>query len=154
MASLNKVLLIGRCTRDPEKRSTPSGMVVVELGLAVNRRYKSNSGEDREEVCFVDVTVWGKTAELCAESLRKGSPVFIEGRLKLDQWEKDGQKRSKMGVVAENVQFLDRRRDGEPGDAPGDMPPSRGASRSGGGAGRKMSGDDVPPGGPDDDIPF
>jgi single-strand DNA-binding protein len=154
MASLNKVLLIGRCTRDPEKRSTPSGMVVVELGLAVNRRYKSNSGEDREEVCFVDVTVWGKTAELCAESLRKGSPVFIEGRLKLDQWEKDGQKRSKMGVVAENVQFLDRRRDGEPGDAPGDAPPSRGASRPASGGGRKTGGDDVPPGGPDDDIPF
>lgn len=153
MASLNKVLLIGRCTRDPEKRSTPSGMVVVELGLAVNRRYKSNTGEDREEVCFVDVTVWGKTAELCAESLRKGSPVFIEGRLKLDQWEKDGQKRSKMGVVAENVQFLDRRRDGEPGDAPGDAP-ARGASRAGGGTVRKSGGDDVPPGGPDDDIPF
>lgn len=153
MASLNKVLLIGRCTRDPEKRSTPSGMVVVELGLAVNRRFKSSSGEDREEVCFVDVTVWGKTAELCAESLRKGSPVFVEGRLKLDQWEKDGQKRSKMGVVAENVQFLDRRRDAEYGDAPADSaPPSRPASRSSGGS-RKPA-DDVPPGGPDDDIPF
>lgn len=152
MASLNKVLLIGRCTRDPEKRSTPSGLVVVELGLAVNRRFKSSSGEDREEVCFVDVTVWGKTAELCAEYLRKGSPVFIEGRLKLDQWEKDGQKRSKMGVVAENVQFLDRpRREAEYGDAPADAPPSRGGARPAGG--RKPA-DDVPPGGPDDDIPF
>ena len=154
MASLNKVLLIGRCTRDPEKRSTPSGQVVVELGLAVNRRFKSNSGEDREEVCFVDVTVWGKTAEMCAESLRKGSQVFVEGRLKLDQWEKDGQKRSKMGVVAENVQFLDRRRDAEYGDAPADAAPARGGARPSG-AGRKPSAaDDVPPNGSDDDIPF
>jgi single-strand DNA-binding protein len=153
MASLNKVLLIGRCTRDPEKRSTPSGQVLVEFGLAVNRRFKSNSGEDREEVCFVDVTVWGKTAELCAESLRKGSSVFIEGRLKLDQWEKDGQKRSKMGVVAENVQFLDRRRDAEYGDAPADAAPSRSGGRSSGAA-RKPAGDDVPPNGADDDIPF
>lgn len=154
MASLNKVLLIGRCTRDPEKRSTPSGLVVVELGLAVNRRFKSSSGEDREEVCFVDVTVWGKTAELCAENLRKGSPVFIEGRLKLDQWEKDGQKRSKMGVVAENVQFLDRpRRDAEFGDAPAEAAPSRSTSRPAGGR-KPAAADDVPPGGPDDDIPF
>lgn len=108
MASLNKVLLIGRCTRDPDKRSTPAGMTVTELGIAVNRRHKSSNGEEREEVCFVNVTVWGKTGDLCAEYLRKGSPVFVEGRLKLDEWEKDGQKRSKMGVVAENVQFLDR----------------------------------------------
>lgn len=110
MASLNKVLLIGRLTRDPEKRSTPSGMVVVELGIAVNRRFKSGAGEDKEEVCFVDVTVWGKTADACAEHLRKGSECFIEGRLKLDQWEKDGQKRSRMTVVADGVQFLDRRK--------------------------------------------
>ena len=109
MASLNKVLLIGRCTRDPEKRSTPSGMVVVELGLAVNRRYKSNSGEDREEVCFVDVTVWGKTAELCAEYLRKGSQFFVEGRLKLDEWEKDGQKRSKLEVIVDEIEFMNSR---------------------------------------------
>lgn len=115
MASLNKVLLIGRLTRDPEKRNTPSGLTVVELGIAVNRRFKSGAGEDREEVCFIDVTVWGKTAEACAEHLRKGSECFIEGRLKLDQWEKDGQKRSKIAVVAESVQFLDRKQ-AEPRD--------------------------------------
>lgn len=113
MASLNRVLLIGRLTRDPNKRATPAGLVVVELGIAVNRRFKSNGGEDREEVCFVDVTVWGKSAEWCAESLGKGSAVFVEGRLKLDQWEKDGQKRSRMTVVAENVQGLDRAKGGD-----------------------------------------
>ena len=155
MATLNKVLLIGRCTRDPEKRSTPSGQVVVELGLAVNRRFKSSTGEDREEVCFVNVTVWGKTGELCAEYLRKGSSCFVEGRLKLDEWEKDGQKRSKMGVVAENVQFLDRPRSGggDYGDAPSDAPPARASGRPQA-AGRKPApADDVPPGGPDDDLP-
>jgi single-strand DNA-binding protein len=156
MAALNKVLLIGNCTRDPEKRTTPSGLVVVELGVAVNRRYKASTGEEREEVCFVDVTVWGKSGELCAEYLRKGSQVFIEGRLKLDTWEKDGQKRSKMGVVAENVQFLDRpRRDAEFGGAPSDAAPARPSSRPAQASTRKpASADDVPPGGPDDDIPF
>lgn len=150
MASLNKVMLIGRLTRDPDKRSTPSGLVVVEMGLAVNRRYKSSAGEDKEEVCFVNVTVWGKTGEHCAEYLRKGSPIFVEGRLKLDEWEKDGQKRSKMTVVAENVQFLDRRKDADVGDAPSDG----GATRRPGGGGKPPRTDDVPPGGPDDDIPF
>jgi single-strand DNA-binding protein len=107
MASLNKVLLIGRLTRDPEKRSTPSGMAVTEMRVAVNRKYKASSGEDREETCFVNVTVWGKQAEACAEYLQKGSPLFIEGRLKSDEWEKDGQKRSSLSVVAERVQFLE-----------------------------------------------
>lgn len=114
MASLNKVLLIGRLTRDPEKRSTPAGLTVCEIGLAMNSRYTTKDGQAREEVCFVDVTVWGKTAEACAEHLRKGASVFIEGRLKLDQWEKDGQKRSRMTVVADGVQFLDQRKASAP----------------------------------------
>lgn len=154
MASLNKVLLIGRLTRDPEKRATPSGMAVAELGLAVNRRYKANNGEDREEVCYVNVTVWGKQAETCAEYLRKGSPIFVEGRLKLDEWEKDGQKRSKLGVVAERVQFLDsgsRKSRGEYGDAPPDEPA---ASRSGGRAATPAHDDPPIHTEPEDDLPF
>lgn len=152
MASLNKVIIIGNLTRDPEKRVTPSGMAVVELRLAVNRRYKSNTGEERDEVCYLDVTVWGRTGEACAEYLRKGSSVLVEGRLKMDQWEKDGQKRSKISVVAEVVQFLDRASGrsggGEIGDvAPASASPARGA--------RPQSADDIPPGGPgEDDIPF
>ncbi|HMP77257.1 MAG TPA: single-stranded DNA-binding protein [Kiritimatiellia bacterium] len=157
MASLNKVLLIGRLTRDPEKRSTPSGMAVAELGMAVNRRYKASNGEDREETCFLNVTVWGKTAELCAEYLRKGSPLFVEGRLKLDEWEKDGQKRSKLGVVAERVQFLDSGSRGGGGgggggrrdysDAPDEPAPPR--SRA-----APAPHDDATPAEADDDLPF
>ena len=145
MATLNKVLLIGRLTRDPEKRSTPAGLVVVELGISVNRRFKSNNGEDREEVCFVDVTVWGKTAEACADNLRKGSSVFIEGRLKLDQWEKDGQKRSRMTVVADGVQFLDHRKGGA---SEGQDRPSAPAQRP------SAPVDQVQNDGGGDDIPF
>lgn len=110
MASVNKVFLIGRLTRDPEKRVTPSGMAVVEMGLAMNSKYTLKDGTKREDVCFVGVTAFGKTADLCAEYLRKGSTCFVEGRLKLDEWEKDGQKRSKLAVVAEVVQFLDQRK--------------------------------------------
>lgn len=110
MASVNKVILIGRLTKDPDKRSTPSGLIVVDMGLAMNNKFKAKDGTQREEVTFVSVTVWGKTGELCAEYLRKGSMCFIEGRLKLDEWEKDGQKRSKLTVVAETVQFLDQRK--------------------------------------------
>lgn len=106
MPDLNKVLLMGRLTRDPELRKTPSGMAVAEASLAINRRYRSSPGEDREEVCFVNVTVWGKSAEAMARYTQKGATVLVEGRLKLDEWEKDGQKRSRLGVVAERVQFL------------------------------------------------
>ena len=105
MANLNKVMLIGNLTRDPELKYTPSGTAVAEMTLAVNRKFKQ--GDDwKEEACFVDVTVWSRQAENCAEYLKKGSQAFVEGRLKLDQWEQEGKKRSKLGVVAENVQFL------------------------------------------------
>ncbi|MBA3650562.1 MAG: single-stranded DNA-binding protein [Chthoniobacterales bacterium] len=111
MANLNKVLLMGNLTRDPEVRYTPKGTAVAELGIAVNRVYSGENGEKREEVTFVDVTVWGRTAENVGEYLKKGRPVFVEGRLQLDSWEdkQSGQKRNKLKVVADNVQFLGSR---------------------------------------------
>ena len=118
MATLNKVMLIGNLTRDPEVRYTPSGSAVSDIRLAVSRKYKTASGQEKEETCFVSVTVWGRQAETAGEYLRKGSPVFVEGRLKLDEWEKDGQKQSRLTVVAERVQFLSAPRRGEVGDAP------------------------------------
>lgn len=107
MANLNKVFLIGNLTRDPELRYTPGGTAVANLGLAVNRRFKDSSGELKEEVCFLTVTVWDKQAEACCEYLTKGRPVFVEGVLQSRFWEtSDGQKRSAIDVRAERVQFL------------------------------------------------
>jgi len=106
MANLNKVFLIGNLTRDPELRYTQGGMAVTDLNLAVNSRYTDKDGAKKEQTTFVTVTVWGRRAEVACEFLSKGRPVFIEGRLKYDTWEKDGQKRSKLSVVAENFQFL------------------------------------------------
>ena len=106
MANLNKVLLIGNLTADPELRYTPNGTAVADLRLAVNR-YSSRSEDKRDDTVFVDVVVWQKQAENCSQYLSKGRPVFIEGRLQLDTWESpQGEKRSKIRVVAENVQFL------------------------------------------------
>jgi len=109
MASLNKVLLLGNLTRQPELRYTSGGMAVCEFGLAMNRRFNVNN-QDREEVCFVDIVVWGKQGENCGKYLEKGSQIMLEGRLQLDQWQdKDtGAKRSKLRVVAEMVQFLSK----------------------------------------------
>ncbi len=108
MASFNKVMLMGNLTRDVEIRHTPSNMAVGNFGIAVNRKYKTQSGEQREEVTFVDCEAWGRTAEVMAQYLGRGRPVFIEGRLKLDQWEdkNGGGKRSKLSVVVENFQFI------------------------------------------------
>ncbi len=119
MASYNKVLLLGNLTRDPELRVTPKGTPVCQFGLAVNRQYKDESGQTREEVTFVDLEAWGKQAETIAKFLTKGRPLFVEGRLKFDQWDDktSGQKRSKLKVVLENFQFLGGR-EGGPG-APG-----------------------------------
>lgn len=106
MASLNKVFLMGNLTRDPELRYTPSGSAVASFGVAVNRKYKQGD-EVKEDVCFVDVTVWGKQAENCAEYLSKGRGVMVEGRLNYRSWEtEEGQKRNKLDVVANNIQFL------------------------------------------------
>ena len=107
MASYNKVLLMGNLTRDVELKSIAGNQSVAEIGLAVNRRFRTKEGEDREETTFVDCEAWGRTAEVMKQYLSKGRPVFIEGRLKLDQWtDKDGQKRSKMRVVIESFQFM------------------------------------------------
>ena len=115
MASFNRVILVGNLTRDVELKYTQSGTAVANVGLAVNDRRKDASGEWVEDTTFVDVTLWGRTAEVCSEYTRKGEPVLIEGRLKLDQWEQDGQKRSKLTVVGERLQLLAGRRDGGQG---------------------------------------
>ncbi len=113
MASYNKVLLMGNLTRDVELRAIGSGQSVAKIGLAVNRNFTTASGEKREEVTFVDCEAWGKQAEVMAKYLSKGRPVFIEGRLKLDQWEdKEGNKQSKLRVVVEGFQFVDSGRGG------------------------------------------
>lgn len=147
MASFNRVILVGNLTRDPEVRYTPGGTAVCDLGLAVNERRKNSSGEWVDEVLYVDVTLWGRTAEVAGEYLTKGAPVLIEGRLRLDTWEKDGEKRSKLRVVAERMQMLGSRQAGGNQSAGRTSPPTRtqapvedfGAV------------DDVPP---EDDVPF
>lgn len=117
MASFNKVILLGNLTRDPEVRYTPKGSAVCDLGLAVNRTYTLDNGEKREEVTFVDVVLWARLAEIAGEYLKKGRPVFIEGRLQLDTWDdkQSGQKRSKLRVIGETMQLLGSR----PGGAAG-----------------------------------
>src|SRR5438105_221602 len=114
MASFNKVILLGNLTRDPEVRYTPKGTAVTEIGMAINRTYTAENGEKREETTFVDVTLWGRTAEIAGEYLKKGRPVFIEGRLQLDTWDdkQSGQKRSKLKVIGETMQMLGRPRGG------------------------------------------
>jgi single-strand DNA-binding protein len=128
MASFNKVILLGNLTRDPELRYTPKGQAVARLGLAVNRSYKTESGETKEEVTFIDIDAWGKQAELIGQYLRKGSPLFVEGRLKLDQWDdkNTGQKTSKLRVVMEGFQFVGGPRSGEGGGGPGPSGPPSG----------------------------
>lgn len=123
MASYNKVLLMGNLTRDPEVRYTPKGTAVAELGLAVNRQYTADNGEKREETTFVDVTLWGRQAEVAAEYLKKGRAVFIEGRLQMDSWEdkQTGQKRSKLKVVGEGMQMVGARTGGGGGEGGGEF---------------------------------
>jgi len=155
VADFNKVMLMGNLTRDPEVRYTPSGTAVADLGLAVNRNFKGSDGQVKDETCFVRVTVWSRQAENCAQYLRKGSPVFVEGRLKYDEWEKDGQKQSRLSVVGERVQFLSSPRGAsfqDGGEAPA----------GGGSASQQGRAEAVPPppemaSGPEedeDDLPF
>jgi single-strand DNA-binding protein len=108
MANFNKVILAGNLTRDPDLRYTPKGMAIAKFGLAVNRVWKSETGENKEEVTFVDIDAFGKQAETISQYLKKGSPLLVEGRLRLDQWDdkQTGQKRSRLGVVLESFQFL------------------------------------------------
>ncbi len=153
MASYNRVILVGNLTRDPELRYTPSGTAVSDIGLAVNDRYKNASGEWVEEATFVDVTLWARTAEVASEYLSKGSPILVEGRLKLDTWEtNDGQKRSKLRVICERMQMLSGRGEGGAGRTQSRRPPQSDYSQAG------PSMDDYnspgPSSGPSDDIPF
>jgi single-strand DNA-binding protein len=139
MASLNKVFLIGNLTRVPELRYTPGGTAVADLRLAVNNNYTTQSGEKREDTCFLTVVVWGKQAESCREYLDKGSPILVEGRLQTRDWEtKDGQKRSVTEVVAVRVQFMGRGRATAPAAAAAPA--------------AEPFGEEVPAG--EDDVPF
>ncbi len=133
MAYLNKVFLIGNLTRDPELRVTPKGTAICQFGLAVNRQFKDESGQTRDETSFIDIEAWGKQGELVSKYLTKGSPAMVEGRLKLDQWEdkQSGQKRSKLKVVLENVQFLSGgNRAGQAGGAGGEAGGEEGVDQS------------------------
>jgi single-strand DNA-binding protein len=144
-ASFNRVILVGNLTRDPELRYTPSGTAVTDIGLAVNDRRKGPNGEWVEETTFVDVTLWGRTAEIATEYLSKGSSALIEGRLKLDTWETDGQKRSKLKVIGEKLQLLGGRAAGGQAGAGG---PKAGS------AGNKLEPSANFPEPTEDDIPF
>lgn len=119
MANLNRVLLIGNLTRDPELRVTPKGTAICQFGLAISRSFKDESGQTREEATFVDIEAWGKQGETIAKYCAKGRPLFVEGRLRFDQWEDktSGQKRSKLKVVLENFQFLGGREGGASGSS-------------------------------------
>lgn len=127
--SVNRVFLMGNLTRDVELKHTPSDQAVATIGVAVNRRYKTREGESREETTFVDCEAWGRTAEVMSQYLSKGRPVFIEGRLKLDQWDDrdTGKKRSKLLVVIENFQFVDS----APGKGGGQPAPAGAGASSG-----------------------
>lgn len=156
MASFNRVILVGNLTRDPELKYIPSGTAVSEIGLAVNDRVKKGD-QWVDETTFVDVTLWGRTAEIANEYLNKGSNVLIEGRLKLDSWEKDGQKRSKLRVVCDKMQMLGGKGGGEGGGGGQRSPGSRPAQQSRGGGDEysapapEYSSYGSPP---DDEIPF
>ena len=143
-ASINRVVLVGNLTRDPELRHTPSGTAVCSLRLAVNTRRKDESGQWIDKPNYFDITVWGQQGENCAQYLAKGRPVAIDGRLEWREWEaQDGAKRQAVEVVADSVQFLGGRMDAEGGGAPAYVP-----------AGAAAAGDDFPPSPADDDIPF
>jgi single-strand DNA-binding protein len=159
MANLNKVMIIGNVTRDPEVKYTPKGSAVTDLGIAVNRTYKV--GEERkEEVTYIDVTLWGRLAEIAGEYCRKGKPVYIEGRLQLDSWEDKatGQKRSKLRVVGEEMQLLGPKMGGSSsgGDEEYSERPARREQPSSGGGSGGFSRGSAPSQPPieEDDIPF
>jgi len=158
MASLNKVFLIGNLTRDPEVRFTSGGRPVCDLRLAVSRRFKRASGEDGEETLFISVVVWDKPGEACGKYLSKGAPVFVEGRLQMDEWEKDGRKTSTVRVLADRVQFLAPARRGEgggddagAGSSRSGAPASASPDDRGGSSGGAASGAESPD---DENLPF
>lgn len=144
--SFNKVILMGNMTRDVELRYTPSGTAVTDIGLAVNEKRKNAAGELVEDTTFVDVTLWGRNAEVAAEYLGKGSPILVEGRLKLDQWETDdGERRQKLKVVCERMQMVGSKKDGGGGGG--------NRSQSAPNQGQEGNGS-APSGGDDGDVPF
>ncbi|MEO1845217.1 MAG: single-stranded DNA-binding protein [Akkermansiaceae bacterium] len=149
MANLNKVMLIGNLTRDPELRYTPKGTAVADIGMAINRVRTNDQGERQEDTTFVDVTLWGRQAELAQQYLSKGRPVYIEGRLQMDTWEdkNSGQKRSKLKVVGENMQFIGS---GGGGGRPsgGEEQPAASQAQGGSPAAEEISDDE------EKDIPF
>ncbi|MEM0915823.1 MAG: single-stranded DNA-binding protein [Planctomycetota bacterium] len=168
MPNLNKVMLMGNLTRDPELRYTTSNMAVVNLGLAVNRRWTNKqTNQQQEETTFIDLEAWGRQAEVLNQYLRKGRPVYVEGRLKLDQWQdQSGNNRSKLKVVVENFQFIDNQGGGGQGGGGGGYDQQSGGGYGGGGGNRQQSRGGAPGGGqsgppapahepiPEDDIPF
>ena len=177
MASLNKVMLIGNLTRDPEVRYTPKGTAVTDIGLAVNRSYSTEGGDRREETTFVDITLWGRQAEIAGQYMKKGRPIYVEGRLQMDTWQdkQTGQNRSRLKIIGENFQFLGGRDDsgGGGGGGGGQQNYGGGGQQNYGGGGNQYDsgpppqqqgggGGGAPPsqgGGPDyseedDDIPF
>lgn len=151
MANYNKVILMGNLTRDPQLKYLPSNMAVCEFGMAVNHRWRDKDGNQREDVCFVDLACFGRGGEIINQYMTKGKPILVEGRLKYDSWEKDGQKRNRLSVVVENFQFVGARGDGPPGAGAGGPAPSRTSHE----VGPQRGGGYEPP--PDDagsDIPF
>jgi single-strand DNA-binding protein len=159
MANYNKVILIGNLTRDPELRYTPKGMAIAKIGIAVNRNWRdANSGELKEEVTFVDVDAFGKQAETLGNYMKKGRPIMIEGRLRLDTWEdkQTNQKRSKLGVVLESFQFLDFKGGDESAGGPprprAAAPPASAPSPAAGSPAPTEGGYEAPPA--EDDVPF
>lgn len=154
MPNYNKVLLMGRLTRDPEVKYSANGTAITNIGLAVNRNWRNQDGQMQEEVTFVDVTAFGKRGEAVGQYLKKGRPIFVEGHLRLDQWDdkQTGQKRSKLAIIMDAFEFIDSRGEGEggggnfAGGGGGGAAPSSGGSRSGSaqGGGSFAEDDDVP----------
>ena len=134
MASLNKVMIIGNLTRDPELKYTPKGQAIADISLAVNRNYTTADGEKREEVTYLEVTFWGKQAEVLGQWMKKGRPLYVEGRLRLDSWEdkESGKKQSRLRITGEEFQFLGSKNDGS-GSGGGGQYEDSGSSRSSGG---------------------
>lgn len=163
MASFNKVILMGNLTRDPELRYTPKGQALAKVGLAVNRVWRTETGEQREEVTFVDIEAWGQPAETISKYMKKGNPMLIEGRLRMDQWDdkQTGQKRSRLVVVCENFRFVGApsgQRDpnampDQPAPAPARSRPSAVAAPAAAAPAPEAPDSELPPH-EDDDVPF
>jgi single-strand DNA-binding protein len=154
MANFNKVILAGNLTRDPELRYTPKGTAIAKFGLAINRTWKTETGETKEEVTFVDVDAFGRQAEVVAQYMKKGRPFLVEGRLKLDQWEDKNthQKQSKLKVVLEGFSFIDTK--GAEGGVPSDVPRPRPAVAAAAPAGAPAAAESEAPEPEQDDVPF